>query len=60
MIPCKPSKVELSIDDMEELEEARKNWIKKESVSENVKLRQPSEEDLRKKEVHARIGLVKK
>lgn len=60
MIPCKPSRVELAIDDMEELEEARKNWVKKESNVESAKVRQPTEEELRKREVHARIGLVKK
>lgn len=60
MIPCKPSRVELAIDDMEELEEARKNWVRKESSAENAKVRQPTEEEQRRREVQTRIGLIKK
>lgn len=52
--------MELSIDDMEELEEARKNWTRKEANVDSAKVRQPTEEELRKREVQARIGLGKK
>lgn len=64
MISTKPTRIKLTLSDLEELEAERKTWQLKDNVvaqraAQNQQSKEQEEEDKHQKEVHKRIGLTK-